>query len=466
MSRIENDFLGDREIPDDCYYGVQTIRGKDNFHITEMPMSQEPFFVIAFGYVKKAAALANKELGTIPADVADALVWACDQLIEGKFNDQFVTDWMQGGAGTYTNMNCNEVICNLAAEHLGSVKGDYKRVSPNDHANFGQSTNDTYPTALHLALLLRSNVLVKSVEDLVASYYKKAEEFKGVLKMGRTHLQDAVPMTLGQEFHGWGFTINDELKTIREAQEHLLCVNLGATAIGTSVTAHPDYPALAVKKLAELTGFAFKNSEDLIAATSDCGAYVALSSAVKSLSVKLTKVCNDMRLLASGPRCGLAEINLPQLQPGSSIMPGKVNPVIPEVTNQACFLAIGLDTTVMLAASAGQLELNVMEPVITYALFTSMKVISNACNGLRTKCVDGITPNAERTAQMVMNSCGIVTLLKPHLGYKVCSEMAHECYHTGKALHQVVVEERKLLTQEEWDKTFNLQNLIAPKFVQ
>jgi aspartate ammonia-lyase len=466
MSRIENDFLGDREVPDDCYYGVQTLRGKDNFHITEMPMSQEPYFVIAFGYVKKAAAMANKELGTIPADVADALIWACDQLIAGKYRDQFVTDWLQGGAGTSTNMNCNEVICNLAAEHLGSVKGDYKRVSPNDHANFGQSTNDTYPTALHLALLLRSNVLLKSVEDLVGAYYKKAEEFKGVLKMGRTHLQDAVPMTLGQEFHGWGFTIADEIKTTREAQEHLKVVNLGATAIGTSVTAHPDYPALAVKKLAELTGIDFKNSEDLIAATSDCGAYVALSSAVKSLAVKLTKVCNDMRLLASGPRCGLAEINLPQLQPGSSIMPGKVNPVIPEVTNQASFLAIGLDTTVMLAASAGQLELNVMEPVITFALFTAMRVMSNACNGLRTKCVDGVTANAERTAQMVMNSCGIVTLLKPHLGYKTCSTMAHECYHTGKSLHQVVVEERKLLTQEEWDKTFNLQNLIAPKFVQ
>lgn len=338
MSRIENDFLGDREVPDDCYYGVQTLRGKDNFHITEMPMSQEPYFVIAFGYVKKAAAMANKELGTVPADVADALIWACDQLIAGKYRDQFVTDWLQGGAGTSTNMNCNEVICNLAAEHLGSVKGDYKRVSPNDHANFGQSTNDTYPTALHLALLLRSNVLLKSVEDLVGAYYKKAEEFKGVLKMGRTHLQDAVPMTLGQEFHGWGFTIADEIKTIREAQEHLKVVNLGATAIGTCVTAHPDYPALAVKKLAELTGIDFKNSEDLIAATSDCGAYVALSSAVKSLAVKLTKVCNDMRLLASGPRCGLAEINLPQLQPGSSIMPGKVNPVIPEVTNQASFL--------------------------------------------------------------------------------------------------------------------------------
>ena len=465
MSRIESDFLGELEIPDDVYYGVQTMRGKQNFHITEMPMSQEPFFAQAYGYVKKAAAMANKELGCIPADVADALIWASEQLIAGKYNDQFVTDWLQGGAGTSTNMNCNEVICNLACEHLGLAKGD-KKVSPNDHANFGQSTNDTYPTALHLSLILRSNVLLKAVEDLRDSFFRKAEETKGVLKMGRTHLQDAVPMTLGQEFHGWGFTIQDELKVIREAQEHLKTINLGATAIGTCVTAHPDYPAKASAKLAELTGIGFKNSEDLIACTSDCGSYVALSSAMKSLAVKLTKVCNDIRLLASGPRCGLAELNLPQLQPGSSIMPGKVNPVIPEVTNQASFLAIGLDTTVMLAASAGQLELNVMEPVITFALFMQMRVLTNACNALRTKCIDGITANAERTAQMVMNSCGIVTLLKPHLGYKVCSEMAHECYHTGKSLHQVVVEERKLLTQEEWDATFNLQNLIAPKFVQ
>ncbi len=466
MSRFESDFLGQLEIPDDCYYGVQTLRGKENFHITEMSNNMEPFFLIAYAYVKKAAALTNKELGTIPADVADALVWACDELIAGKYQAQFVTDWLQGGAGTSTNMNVNEVICNLACEKLGTVKGDSKRVSPNDHANFGQSTNDTYPTALHLMFLLRSNVLLKAVEDLVNAFFKKSEEFKGVLKMGRTHLQDAVPMTLGQEFHGWGFTIQDELKVIREAQEHLKTINLGATAIGTCVTSHPDYPAKASTKLAELTGIDFKNSEDLIACTSDCGSYVALSSAMKSLAVKLTKVCNDIRLLASGPRCGLAELNLPQLQPGSSIMPGKVNPVIPEVTNQASFLAIGLDTTVMLAASAGQLELNVMEPVITFALFMQMRVLTNACNALRTKCIDGITANAERTAQMVMNSCGIVTLLKPHLGYKVCSEMAHECYHTGKALHQVVVEERKLLTQEEWDATFNLQNLIAPKFVQ
>ena len=450
MSRIENDFLGSLEIPDDVYYGVQTMRGKQNFHITEMPMSQEPFFAIAFAYVKKAAALTNKELGTIPADVADALVWACDQLIAGKYNDQFVTDWLQGGAGTSTNMNCNEVICNLACEHLGLAKGD-KKVSPNDHANFGQSTNDTYPTALHLSLILRSNVLVKAVDDL---------------KMGRTHLQDAVPMSFAQEFHGWGTTIGDEIKTIREAQEHLKVVNLGATAIGTTVTCHPEYPAKAVKRLAELTGIPFVNSDDLIAATSDCGAYVALSSACKSLAVKLTKVCNDLRLLASGPRTGLGEIVLPQLQPGSSIMPGKVNPVIPEVTNQAAFLAIGLDTSVMLAASAGQLELNVMEPVISFALYMQMKVLTNSCNALREKCIDGIVVNAKHCEDLVMGSLGIITVLKPHFGYKPCANIAREGFLTGKSLHELIVDEKKMLTQEQWDKVFTHDNLINPKFEQ
>ena len=463
MSRIESDFLGELEIPDDVYYGVQTMRGKQNFHITEMPMSQEPFFAQAYGYVKKAAAMANKELGCIPADVADALIWASEQLIAGKYNDQFVTDWLQGGAGTSTNMNCNEVICNLACEHLGLAKGD-KKVSPNDHANFGQSTNDTYPTALHLSLILRSNVLLKAVEDLRDSFFRKAEETKGVLKMGRTHLQDAVPMSFGQEFHGWGATIADEIAVIKEAQEHLKIVNLGATAIGTTVTAHPEYPALAVKYLAEITGIDFKNSDDLIAATSDCGSYVALSSAVKSLAVKLTKVCNDLRLLASGPRTGLSELVLPQLQPGSSIMPGKVNPVIPEVTNQASFLAIGLDTTVMLAASAGQLELNVMEPVITFALYMQMKVMTNACNALREKCIDGIEVNADRCKDLVMGSLGIVTLLKPHFGYKPCANVAREGFLTGKSLHQLVVEEKGMMTQEQWDKTFTYENLINPKF--
>ena len=466
MSRIENDFLGSLEIPDDVYYGVQTMRGKQNFHITEMPMSQEPFFAIAFAYVKKAAALTNKELGTIPADVADALVWACDQLIAGKYNDQFVTDWLQGGAGTSTNMNANEVIANRALEIMGKNKGEYTIVSPNDHINKCQSTNDTYPTALHLSLILRSNVLVKAVEDLVASFYKQAEKTKDVLKMGRTHLQDAVPMSFAQEFHGWGTTIGDEIKTIREAQEHLKVVNLGATAIGTTVTCHPEYPAKAVKRLAELTGIPFVNSDDLIAATSDCGAYVALSSACKSLAVKLTKVCNDLRLLASGPRTGLGEIVLPQLQPGSSIMPGKVNPVIPEVTNQAAFLAIGLDTSVMLAASAGQLELNVMEPVISFALYMQMKVLTNSCNALREKCIDGIVVNAKHCEDLVMGSLGIITVLKPHFGYKPCANIAREGFLTGKSLHELIVDEKKMLTQEQWDKVFTHDNLINPKFEQ
>ena len=321
-----------------------------------------------------------------------------------------------------------------------------------------------HPTALHLSLLLRSNELLKTVEALVGSLYKKADETKNILKMGRTHLQDAVPMSFGQEFHGWGKTIEDEVQVIKEAQAHLKVVNLGATAIGTTVTAHPDYPALAVKYLAEFTGIDFENSSDLVAATSDCGSYVALSSACKSLAVKLTKVCNDLRLLASGPRTGLSELVLPQLQPGSSIMPGKVNPVIPEVTNQASFLAIGLDTTVMLAASAGQLELNVMEPVITFALYLQMKVLSNACTALREKCVEGIVINADHCKDLVMGSLGIVTLLKPHFGYKPCANVAREGFLTGKSLHQLVVQEKGMMTQEEWDKTFTYENLINPKF--
>ena len=465
---IEHDFIGDLEVPANAYYGVQSLRGKENFFITEEKNNQEIYFIIAFAYVKKAAAMANKELGVVKPEVADAMIWACDQLINNteKYRDQFITDWLQGGAGTSTNMNANEVISNLAIEHLGGKLGDYSIVNPNNDANFGQSTNDTYPTAIHLSCILRSNVLIKAAEELRDALYAKAKEFDQTLKMGRTHLQDAVPMTLGQEFHGWGFTINDEIENLRAAQEHLKIVNLGATAIGTTVTAAPGYPELAVKNLAELTGIDFKNSEDLIAATSDCGAYMTLSSAIKGLAVKMTKVCNDIRLLASGPRCGLKEINLPQLQPGSSIMPGKVNPVAAEVANQASFLAIGLDTTVMLAASAGQLELNVMEPVITFALYTQMKVMTNACDTLRTKLVEGVTANTERCKDYVMNSIGIVTLLKPHFGYQKCAAIAKEGYTTGKSLHQIVVDEQHLMTQAEWDATFNTQNLIHPKFVK
>ena len=464
--RIEKDFLGEKQLPDDAYYGVQTLRGKENFHITGIPMSLEPNFVKAFGYVKKAAALANRDLGVLDAKIADAIARACDRLIAGEMRDQFVTDFIQGGAGTSTNMNANEVIANLALEQLGHRKGEYQYVNPNDHVNFGQSTNDMYPTAFRLALILRLSSYADALIRLQQALLAKAREFDRVLKMGRTHLQDAVPMSLGQEFHGWATTIGEEVQRIAEVRKLLHEINLGATAIGTTVTAAPGYPELATKYLSELTGTQFILAGDLIEATSDTGAYVLLSGVLKRTSAKLTKICNDIRLLASGPRCGFHEINLPQMQPGSSIMPGKVNPVIPEVVNQVGFLVIGLDLTVTLAASAGQLQLNVMEPVITFALFTSIATMEHAVNSLTVNCINGITANAERTRDMVLNSLGIVTVLKPSLGYKRCAEIAREGYETGKSLHDIVVKERQLMTQQKWDEVFSFENLITPKFEQ
>ena len=465
-TRIEKDFLGEKEIPGDAYYGVQTLRGKENFHITGIPMSAEPNFVKAFGYVKKAAALANRDLGVLDPKIANAIAWACDRLIAGEMREQFVTDFIQGGAGTSTNMNANEVIANLALEHLGHRKGEYQYVNPNDHVNFGQSTNDVYPTAFRLALIMRLANYLDSLTKLQESFFAKGREFERVLKMGRTHLQDAVPMSLGQEFHGWGTTMGEEVQRIADVRKFLHEINLGATAIGTTVTAAPGYPELATKYLSELTGMTFILAGDLVEATSDTGAYVLLSGVLKRTSAKLTKICNDIRLLASGPRCGFNEIHLPQMQPGSSIMPGKVNPVIPEVVNQTGFLVIGLDLTVTLAASAGQLQLNVMEPVITFALFTSIATMEHAVDSLRVHCIDGIKANVERSREMVLNSLGIVTVLKPSLGYKACADIAREGYETGKSLHDIVVTERKLMTQEKWDEVFSFENLISPKFEQ
>ncbi len=464
MGRVEIDFLGEKHLPDGAYYGIQTLRGKDNFHITGISMSAEPFLVRALGFVKKASAMANRDLGVLEARIANAIIHACDRLIAGELLDQFVTDFIQGGAGTSTNMNANEVIANVALEHLGHAKGEYQYVNPNDHVNFGQSTNDVYPTALGLALMLRLDSYIDALRQLRAAFFAKGVEFDRVLKMGRTHLQDAVPMSLGQEFHGWGTTIGDEITRINEARDLLREVNLGATAIGTSITAAPGYPELAVRYLSELTGIPFLLAHDLVEATSDTGAYVQLSGALKRTSSKLTKICNDLRLLASGPRCGFNEINLPQMQPGSSIMPGKVNPVIPEVVNQTGFLVIGLDLTVTLAASAGQLQLNVMEPVIAFALFTSIATMENAVRSLAANCVSGITANADRTRQMVLNSLGIVTLLKPSLGYEVCADIAREGYDTGKSLYEIVVKEKGLLTQRQWDEIFSFENLINPQF--
>jgi len=466
MPRIERDFLGEKQLPDNAYYGVQTLRGKENFHITNLPMSAEPYFVKAFGYVKKAAAMANRDLGVLDAKIAEAIIHGCDRLIAGEMLDQFVTDFIQGGAGTSTNMNANEVIANLALEFMGHKKGEYQYCNPNDHVNFGQSTNDVYPTAFRLGLILRLGSYMDALQKLSDAFKAKGREFDKVLKMGRTHLQDAVPMSLGQEFNGWGTTIEEEVHRIADVRKLLHEINLGATAIGTTVTAAPGYPELATKHLSAITGLTFILAGDLIEATSDTGAYVLLSGVLKRTSAKLTKICNDIRLLASGPRCGFNEIHLPQMQPGSSIMPGKVNPVIPEVVNQTSFLVIGLDLTVTLAASAGQLQLNVMEPVITFALFASISTMERAVTSLRVNCVDGIKANAERTREMVLNSLGIVTVLKPSLGYKQCADIAREGFETGKSLHQIVVEERKLLSQEKWDEVFAFENLISPKFEQ
>lgn len=464
MNRIEYDFLGQREIADDLYYGVQTVRGFENFDITGIPMSHEPSFVKAFGYVKKAAAMANRDLGVLAPDLAAGILEACDRIITGTMNGQFITDLVQGGAGTSTNMNVNEVIANLALEILGRDKGNYHHVSPNDHVNYGQSTNDTYPTALRLALILRLEVYIAALERLRDAFFDKGKEFSHVLKMGRTHLQDAVPMSLGSEFRGWGTTIGEEIDRTREVQKLLQEINLGATAIGTSVTAARGYPRLAVKHLSDLTGVEFVLAHDLVEATSDTGAYVQLSGALKRTASKLTKICNDIRLLSSGPRCGLNEINLPQLQPGSSIMPGKVNPVIPEVVNQVSFLVIGLDTTVTLAASAGQLQLNVMEPVIAFSLFFSIRTMERAMTSLRDRCIVGISANEEHTRNMLLNSLGIVTALKPLFGYRVCAEIARVSYLEGKPLHQLVVVERKLMSQEQWDEMLSFERLTNLDF--
>ena len=463
MARIEHDFLGDKEVPDTAYYGVQTVRAKENFRITGVPTWVEPYFVAAFGYVKKAAALANRDLGVLEPGIADAIIHACDRVISGELRREFITDWIQGGAGTSVNMNANEVIANAALEYLGHARGEYQHVHPNDHVNFGQSTNDVFPTALRLALILRLSSYSGALAQLQEAFVRKGEEFREVLKMGRTHLQDAVPMSMGEEFNGWGTTIGEEVQRIAESRKLLHEINLGATAIGTSVTAPPGYPQLATTYLSKLTGLDFILAHDLVEATSDTGVFVQLSGVLKRTAVKLTKICNDIRLLASGPRCGLNEIDLPAMQPGSSIMPGKVNPVIPEVVNQAGFLVIGLDTTVTLAASAGQLQLNVMEPVIAFSLFLSINAMENAVNSLRTNCVDGITANANRTRDMVMNSLSIVTLLKPTLGYKLCAEIAREGYRENKSLRQIVVEERKLLSPERWDEIFSFENLIRPE---
>lgn len=459
--RVESDLLGELQVPAEAYYGVQTQRAINNYKISGKHMCDYPEYVKAIAYVKLAAAEANHELGQLPDDVADAMCRACREIIHGKFHENFVTDMVQGGAGTSVNMNANEVIANRALELMGYEKGDYQHCWPNDHCNCGQSTNDVYPTTIRLTFIEMNKQLVAALERLVASFRKKGEEFKNNIKMGRTQLQDAVPMTSGQEFTAFANTLEEEIGNLNRNVELMLEINMGATAIGTGLNAVPGYAELCTKKLAELTGENFTLGKDLVEATPDTGDYVSYSGALKRLAVKLSKICNDLRLMASGPRCGLHEINLPPMAPGSSIMPGKVNPVIPEVTNQTCFKVIGNDTTVMIAAEAGQLQLNVMEPVITQCIIESQTWLGRAMDTLRERCVDGITVNAEHNAETVRNSIGIVTALNPYIGYKNSTKIAKEALETGASVYDLVLRD-KILTKEKLDAILDPKHMLDP----
>ncbi|MDF1661241.1 MAG: aspartate ammonia-lyase [Planctomycetota bacterium] len=459
--RVERDLLGEKEVPSSAYYGVQTARAIENFHITGVPINQYPALIRALAMVKLAAARANHDLGEFSDEILQAIDGACTEIIEGKLLDQFPLDCIQGGAGTSTNMNANEVIANRALELMGKEKGQYKFCHPNDHVNLSQSTNDAYPSALHLAIAIQNRALTKRFGTLISAFMDKGEEFKDILKMGRTQLQDAVPMTLGQEFKAWGRSIGDEHRILQNIEKTLCEVNMGGTAIGTGLNAAPGFVRKCAEHLATVSGFKIFSAEDLVEATQDTQAFVLYSSALKSLAIKLSKVCNDLRLLSSGPRAGFNEINLPAKQPGSSIMPGKVNPVIPEVVNQVCFRVIGNDLVVSLAAEAGQLQLNVMEPVIAHAILESQTILMNAAKTLEEHCIRDITANVDVCKRFVETSIGVVTALNPVLGYKKSTEIAAEALATGKGVVELV-REKGLLSEDEIAEYLDPARMASP----
>ena len=463
--RMEHDLLGEREVPMDAYYGVHTLRALENFPISGIPISTYPNMVRALACVKQACALANHELELLEEEHANAIVKACEEIRAGKLHSQFIVDVIQGGAGTSTNMNANEVIANRALELLGFTRGDYKELHPLEHVNLSQSTNDAYPTAIKVALQFEIIELIKAMEVLRLAFTDKANEFKDILKMGRTQMQDAVPMTLGQEFSTYAVMLEEDQHRLREAALLIREINLGATAIGTGINAHPEYAALACKHLSEVTGVSYVTAGNLVEATQDAGAFVQLSGVLKRVAVKLSKVCNDLRLLSSGPRAGFGEINLPAVQAGSSIMPGKVNPVIPEVVNQIAFLVIGNDVTVSFAAESGQLQLNAFEPIIAHSLFDSLIYLRNGCLTLAERCVRGITANREHLADLVKRSIGIVTALNPLIGYENASAVAKEAYATGKGVAEIVLE-KGLLTKEQLDEVLRPEVLTQPRWIK
>jgi aspartate ammonia-lyase len=458
-TRTEHDLLGEREVPGEAYYGIQTLRALENFSISGITLSFFPVLIESLASVKMAAARSNLELGLLPRPVAEAIIQACGEIIRGNLRDQFVVDMIQGGAGTSTNMNANEVIANRALEILGHRKGEYGYCHPNNHVNLSQSTNDAYPTSIKVALIRSNENLIAVLKDLIAAFRDKGLHFAHIIKMGRTQLQDAVPMTLGQAFEAYAVTLGEEVERLEQNSRLFLEVNMGATAIGTGINANPAYSGMVIRHLREITGLEFVLAANLVEATQDTGAFVMYSSAIKRLAIKLSKISSDLRLLSSGPRAGLNEINLPPMQPGSSIMPGKVNPVIPEMMNQIAFKVIGNDLTVTFAAEAGQLELNVMEPIIIHSLFESIGMLKNGMTTLRKRCIEGITANEARCRELVENSIGLVTALNPVLGYETCTQLAREALEKGCRVYDLVLA-KQILSREDLEELLRPEHMI------
>ncbi|MDH4150820.1 MAG: aspartate ammonia-lyase [Betaproteobacteria bacterium] len=461
-TRLEHDLIGERRIPANAYYGIHTLRALENFPISGTPISIYLALVNALACVKQAAAMANCELGLLDQKRMQAIVAACEEIRAGNLHQEFVVDVIQGGAGTSTNMNANEVIANRALEIMGRRKGEYRYLHPLEHVNMSQSTNDVYPTAIKLAAHFNIGRLIDAMARLRGTFERKADEFSDVLKMGRTQLQDAVPMTLGQEFSTYAVMIEEDEQRLQEACLLIHEINLGATAIGTGINSHPEYAELVCRRLVEISGVPVQTATNLVEATQDCGSFVQLSGVLKRVAVKLSKICNDLRLLSSGPRAGFNEINLPAMQAGSSIMPGKVNPVIPEVVNQIAFEVIGNDITVSFAAEAGQLQLNAFEPIIAHSIFKSLKHLRQGCDTLSERCVKGITANRDWMLAHVRNSIGLVTALSPYIGYEESTALAREAHETGSSVLDLALK-KKLMTRQQLEEILRPEVLTRPR---